>query len=146
MTRRHRWALVPLFLAVLLAACSKGPAEEEEGEFANEPLTVTPVKGTDLSTIKITAEAAKRLGLTTQFVVAIGRDKVIGAGTVLFDPEGKQWVFTNPQPFTYVRQEVQVDHFSGDIAVLAEGPPAGTKVVTLGAAEMYGAETGLEED
>jgi hypothetical protein len=30
--------------------------------------------------------------------------------------------------------------------VLLEGPPAGTEVVTSGAAELFGVESGLDED
>jgi hypothetical protein len=32
----------------------------------------------------------------------------------------------------------------GDHVVLAEGPPAGTKVVTTGNDEVYGTEVGVE--
>jgi hypothetical protein len=30
------------------------------------------------------------------------------------------------------------------MSVLLEGPPAGTEVVVIGAAELYGAETGVK--
>ena len=39
-----------------------------------------------------------------------------------------------------MRAEVKVDRIDGDRVLLSEGPPAGTKVVTVGAAEVYGAE------
>jgi hypothetical protein len=36
-----------------------------------------------------------------------------------------------------------VDHIQGDLVVLQEGPAAGTSVVTVGAVELYGADTGV---
>ena len=35
---------------------------------------------------------------------------------------------------------IEVDRIDGDTAHLTEGPEAGTSVVTLGAAELFGAE------
>ena len=45
-----------------------------------------------------------------------------------------------------MRQKIKVDHIDGDKAILAQGPAAGTKVVTVGAAELFGSEEGIEED
>ena len=45
-----------------------------------------------------------------------------------------------PEPRTFVRQEISIDHVDGDSAMLSDGPPAGTEVVTVGAAEVYGTE------
>jgi hypothetical protein len=39
-----------------------------------------------------------------------------------------------------------VDSIRGGVAVLSVGPPAGTPVVTVGAAQLYGAEVGVEEE
>jgi len=38
---------------------------------------------------------------------------------------------------------ISVEFIDGDRAVLSEGPPAGTEVVTDGAAELFGAELGI---
>jgi hypothetical protein len=40
---------------------------------------------------------------------------------------------------TFVRQKVEVD-LEGLIAVLSDGPAAGTLVASVGAAELYGTE------
>jgi hypothetical protein len=40
----------------------------------------------------------------------------------------------------FVRQHVEVHSIDGNRVVLAEGPPAGTAVVTVGATELMGVE------
>ena len=43
----------------------------------------------------------------------------------------------------FVRRQIDVDYIEGDTAVLLTGPDAETIVVTVGAAELYGVETGI---
>lgn len=69
--------------------------------------------------------------------------KIVPFDAVLYDLHGKTWVFTSPEPLVYVRAPITIDYVEGDLAVLSEGPPAGTEVVTAGASEVYGAETGI---
>jgi len=64
---------------------------------------------------------------------------------VLYDSSGATWVYTNPEGQVYLRAAVRVDYVDGEVAVLEEGPAAGTKVVTVGASELYGAEVGVGE-
>ena len=61
-------------------------------------------------------------------------------GAILYDSSGKAWVYTNPEPRVYVRQAITVQRINGDVAVLTDGPPAGTVVVTTGAEELLGTE------
>ena len=58
-------------------------------------------------------------------------------------PEGGTWVFTEPEPNSFLRRRVTVREIAGDEAVLSDGPEAGTEVVTVATAELYGAEEGL---
>ena len=44
-----------------------------------------------------------------------------------------------------VREKVVIDAIEGDRAFLSTGPAAGTKVATVGVAELFGAESGLGE-
>jgi hypothetical protein len=64
---------------------------------------------------------------------------------ILYDASGRTWVYTNPEGQAYVRAAVKVDYVDGDVAVLEEGPAAGTRIVTVGASELYGAEVGVGE-
>lgn len=59
---------------------------------------------------------------------------------VLHDIHGGQWVYEQKAPHTYHRRRIQIARLSGSEAVLSSGPPAGTKVVTDGSAELFGTE------
>jgi hypothetical protein len=106
----------------------------------HEPAKLEPIKGTDVQRVIFDAEAAKRVGLQTGAIRQSGQEELIPYDAVLFDAEGKAYVYTAPKPLTFVRQEIKIDHQEGGSVVLSEGPPAGTKVVTVGAAEVYGTE------
>jgi biotin carboxyl carrier protein len=71
------------------------------------------------------------------------QQKVIPYASVIYDLNGDTWAYTNPAPLTFVRGHIAVDYIDGDLAVLSDGPAAGTVVVTAGAAELYGTETGI---
>ena len=62
---------------------------------------------------------------------------------VVFDVHGNTWVYAEAGPRTYARKRVAVRYTAGLDAVLAGGPPAGTKVVVAGVQELFGAETGF---
>ena len=69
--------------------------------------------------------------------------KVIPYAALLYDLYGKTFAYTNPEPLVFIRQPVTVDYIDGDVAVLMDGPSVGTAVVTVGVAELYGADTGI---
>ena len=69
--------------------------------------------------------------------------KVIPYAAVIYDLHGETWVYTNPEPLVFVRHPIHVDYIEGDLAVLLEGPPAGTEVATVGVAELLGTEFGV---
>ena len=69
--------------------------------------------------------------------------KVVPYAAVLYDARGDTWAYTNPKPLTFVRHSIHIDYIEGDLAVLSDGPPSGTEVVIVGAAELFGAETGI---
>jgi hypothetical protein len=72
-----------------------------------------------------------------------GTVKVVPYAAVIYGVHGETWVYTNPEPLTFVREPIVIDFIEGDLAVLTQGPPAGTDVVTVGGAELYGAEHGI---
>jgi len=65
---------------------------------------------------------------------------VLPFNAVLHDIHGGQWVYENIAPHTYARRRILVERLAGDLAVLAAGPAAGTKIVTDGSAELFGTE------
>lgn len=73
----------------------------------------------------------------------IGSDeiyKVVPYSAIYYDGKGIAWVYVNTKPLTYERQQVGVKRVVDDLAVLSYGPPLGTKVVTVGAAMLWGTE------
>src|SRR5262245_20214299 len=66
--------------------------------------------------------------------------KVIPYSAVLYDPHGNSWTYTNPEPLVFVRHRIDVEYIEGDRAVLLQGPDTSAKVVTAGAAELFGVE------
>jgi RND family efflux transporter MFP subunit len=62
---------------------------------------------------------------------------------VIYDVYGGTWVYERTGETTFVRRRVVVRYVQQDIAVLDGGPPPGTTVVTAGAAELFGTETGF---
>jgi hypothetical protein len=56
---------------------------------------------------------------------------------------GNGWVYTYPEGLCFIRAAVTIERIEGDIAVLTAGPELGTKVVSQGAALLYGAEFGV---
>jgi hypothetical protein len=111
------------------------------------PGRVEPVAGTKVSRVILTDDAARRLNVQTVPVrseaVGTALRPVIPYSAVIYDRSGETWTFTNPEPLVYQRQPVTIDRVLGDQVVLSAGPPVGTAVVTVGAAELYGTELGV---
>ena len=140
-------AMLVLLVVPLLATACGGKAGEEA---ASEPAVVEPVKGTDVMRVTLSAEAAKRLGLRTAEVRSDGpgtNRTVIPYEAVLYDPDGRTWTYTSPQPRVFQREDISVAEIDGDRAILTRGPPVGTAVVIAGATEIWGVEYGgIQED
>lgn len=69
--------------------------------------------------------------------------KIIPYAAVLYDAKGNTWVYTNPEQLVFIRQPIRIDTIAGDDVILVDGPPAGTALVTVGGAELYGTEFGV---
>ncbi len=69
-----------------------------------------------------------------------GTSKVIPYSAVIYDRRGRAWVYTNPEPLSYVRHGIDLEYVQGDIAVLRDGPAPGTQVVNVGAAALMSVE------
>ncbi len=65
---------------------------------------------------------------------------VIPFNAVLHDIHGGQWVYEQTAEHAYTRRRIQVARISDGSAVLASGLSAGLKIVTDGAAELFGTE------
>lgn len=140
--RRRRSGLVPLALALaVLTGCSKAA---ESKHVIKEPVTVEKLAGTGLGRLTLTEKAAERLGIETVAVEEAEGRWIVPSDAVLVDAEGKRYVYVNTRSLVYERQQVGVLTEHAGKAFLDNGPPAGTHVVTTGAAELHGAETGIK--
>jgi hypothetical protein len=117
--------------AAALAGCTEVESESETGY---EPSKLRKTY------VEFTPEGAKRTGLRTEAVERTGRRVSVPYAALLYDPEGKTYVYTSPKELHYVKAEVRVAQVESGRVVLARGPPPGTRVVTTGAAEVYGTE------
>jgi hypothetical protein len=131
-------ALALVVAGLPLAGCTE---VETESSTSYEPSKLEPVKGNDdLKRVIFTVEGAKRIGLETERVARNGNQEVAPYAALIYDAEGKIYVYTSPKRLSFLREQVKVDRIVGDRAFLSDGPPAGTEVVTVGAAEVYGTE------
>jgi hypothetical protein len=124
-------------LAALAAGCtaSSGPAPS-----AVEPAVVEDIDGSEIKLVRLTPEAANRLGIVTASTLEEGNRLVVPYGAVFYDPDGGAWVYVEREPLQFVREAVTVDVIEGDLATLTDGPAPGANVVSTGVAELYGTE------
>ena len=124
-----------------LSACGEASSGYDyETASHHDPAELEPIKGTDVNRVILDAEGAERVGIQTAPIRQNGQETVIPYSAVIFDADGETFTYTSPEPLTYVRQKIDIDHVDGDSVMLSDGPPAGTEVVTVGAAEVYGTE------
>ncbi len=131
-----------------LAACS--PVEEEVA--LAEPSHVEEIEGSEFLQITLEERAAERLELQTAPVVekkmATGQSrgeerKVIPEDALVYDPNGEAFAYTATEPLVFVRAPIEIDYVENGKLILKNGPAAGTEVVTVGAQELWGSETGV---
>jgi hypothetical protein len=150
MRNRNFWMVAILMIGALsLVIFTRASADETETGYS-EPAVVEPIEGTSLNRVTLSQKASERLGIETAAVedeeVGGAPAKVLPYSAVLYDANGDTWTYTNPEPLVFIRHQISIDRVDGESAILSEGPDAGTKVVTVGAAELIGTEFGVDED
>jgi hypothetical protein len=68
----------------------------------------------------------------------------VPASAILTDINGGEWVYVETAPRQYERRRVEVARIVGGRATLARGISSGARVVTAGAAELFGTEFGTK--
>ncbi len=134
MRHRIRWAACALAV-MALAGCGTTQASGSP----EPPAKVEAVPGAEVSKVTLTDDAVSRLGIKTE-----PAGTTIPLSAVLYDKDGKTWTFTNPEPGVYIRRPVAIAKVADQVVTLQSGPPAGTAVVTVGAAELLGTEYGVD--
>jgi hypothetical protein len=130
---------------LVLSACAGSSTAAEKVN----PVTIEEIAGSEFKRVVVTEKAAERLGIET---VVIREEQMEGAqrlvvpyAAVIYGLQGETWAYTNPEPLVFVREPIDIEYIQGDMAVLLDGPAVGTEIVTVGVAELYGAETGVSK-
>lgn len=146
--QRHTRLLIAAALGAGLAVsgCARGTELVEIDQHG--PASVAPVRGSDVHRVALTARAVERLGIrTTPLGAPSGKDRrslgVVPLAALVYDEQGRTWVFTRPAPLTFVREPVTIARIVADRVMLSRAPAVGTAVVTVGSAELLGAELGV---
>jgi hypothetical protein len=136
--KRSLLGIVLISAALVLGGC--GGAVSDEYVIETQPYKLEPVEGQEVLRVILTESAAKHLGIETVAVRRVGPELVVPYEAVFIDAHGGFWVYTNPEPFEFVRAPIDIVRESSTQAFLAEGPPEGTQIVTVGVPELYGSE------
>lgn len=123
--------------ALALAACGPKPSTIEK----INPSTLEDIEGSELKRVILTEKAAERIGVQTVPVDGL----VVPYSAVIYDVEGNTWVYTNPEPLTFVRAQIVINRIVGDQVFLAQELETDAPIVTMGVIEIYGAETGVSK-
>jgi hypothetical protein len=129
--------LLFVFAGLLLSACGPSTATTEKVA----PSKLEPIEGSELQRVILTEKAAERIGLETVSVSGLE----VPYQAVIYDIEGNTWIYTMPEPLTFVREPIMIDRIEGDTAILSESLSSEFNVVTVGVAEIYGTETGVSK-
>lgn len=140
-TRRSCRVAMMLTAALATAGCVQAQGSD------TAPAKVASVEeppGGGPGIVTLSEAAEKRLDVQTAQVTQSGSGLVIPYSAVVYEADGSSWAYVRTEPQTYQRATIAITSITGDQVALASGPPAGTEVVTVGAAELVGVEIGID--
>ncbi len=138
--RSIRW---PAVVVVLLAAFGVGGCGSVKTAPTPPSSRLVRVPGSPAGKIILSATGAQRIGLQTEPAGVNAKSVTVPDSAVIYAPSGQTYVFSNPARLTYTEVPITVGHISGNVVYLTQGPAPGTRVVTVGAEELYGVQTGV---
>lgn len=158
MGQKRFWVRVPVYVGDLpklksSAEVRVGGLSEAAGASTRpaKPVTAPPSANPGAATVDLFYEVgnedgALRLGQKVGVTIPLQQTEerlVVPWASILHDIYGNTWVYESTGPQVFVRRRVQVAHVMGQDAALETGPAAGAKIVTTGAAELFGTEFGV---
>jgi hypothetical protein len=144
MSRGRSYGIAALLVAGGLTVAGCGAPAQGADAAPDEVASVqTPPDGGP-GIITLSQAAHDRLAVTTAAVAAGPGGLGIPYSAVVYEPDGSAWVYTEADALTYQRAPITITSVTADQVILAAGPPAGTLVVSQGAAELVGVETGID--
>jgi hypothetical protein len=127
-------------LAMTGSACAEVEAKKIDEYQPGSVSTANPAEG---PWVTLTKDSAQRIDLATSKVSGAEPKLVVEYAALIYDKQGKTWVYRVVRPLTYQRAKVVVARIDGNRVTLSEGPPPGTEVVTRGVTQVYGTELGM---
>jgi hypothetical protein len=151
------WVRVPVYVGELpqlklttLATISMLGTEAKEPALSATPVTVPFSTSTNplISELYYELKAGApglRPGLKVNVSLPMNGSEeslVVPTSAIVYDVHGNTWVYDNIGPQAYTRRRVELRRIVGADAILGRGPKPGAKIVTAGAAELFGSEFG----
>ncbi|MFO0911903.1 MAG: HlyD family efflux transporter periplasmic adaptor subunit [Pirellulales bacterium] len=152
------WVRVPVFVgdyeqldeeaeAIVTALTSKPGMTGVAAKRTEAPPTADPMAATVDAYFSIENVGGRyRPGERVAVQLLLDRKReslVVPWAAVVYDVYGGTWIYERTGELTFVRRRVIVREVYREQAILDNGPPAGTKVVVAGTAELFGTETGF---
>ncbi len=117
------------------------------------------VPGSSTGKILLTQTGAQRIGIQTTAVLGVpgprrqgaaGRSAstpnvIIPYSSLVYAPSGATYAFISPSALVFTEVPVTVARIQGDSVYVLNGPKPGSRVVTVGAEELLGVQTGVLE-
>jgi membrane fusion protein, heavy metal efflux system len=151
------WVKVPIYAGELPSIAESAPAHvsvlgeaDRAKGFTAEPVQAPPTADPQAATVDLyyqLANANARLRPGQRLSVSLVLDEkaeslVIPWSAVEHDPQGGTWVFVNLEPHKFVLRRVQIAFVADNLAAITNGPAEGQRIVSSGAAELWGTEFG----
>jgi len=124
------------------AAIEARSAEPVLASFSADPESATLDIFYELPNTDFSYRPGQKVSVTITLKVS-EQTLVVPYSSIVYDMYGGAWVYANTAPQKYVRRRVELLHVLDGLAVLSRGPTVGTKVVSAGAAELFGTEFGV---
>lgn len=151
------WVRVPIYPgdldrlardeAVLISRLGSDPASGEAAAPVAAPPSADPTAGSvDLFYVLPEGGAAFHPGERVVARIRYGEQQAqttVPASAVVFDLDGGAWIYEVIDDASFRRRRVEVTDRDDGLAILRRGPVEGTRVVSVGALELLGAEFGV---
>jgi hypothetical protein len=146
LTLTTRKPILAAVLVVVIGAALAGCGSSGEPSIPPSSKLV-PVHGNAAGKIVLTAAGAQHLGLETATVRSVAAPAaaktMIPVASVVYAPSGQTYAFIREGPLTFAEVPITIDHIDRDSVYVVKGPRAGSRVVTVGAEELFGVQTGV---
>lgn len=149
------WVRVPVYVGELSGIALEQPAEigdlslrPGQQRIKSPPIAAPPTASAVSSSVDLYYELPNPQGqfrpgqrVSAQITLTGNTEqRVVPWSSIVQDYYGGAWVYEQISTHKFIRRRVQVKQVFGAWAVLEQGPAVGTKVVSTGAAEVFGTE------